>query len=330
MATTSTPGLVSIVLVNKDCGAFVDVVFPSIDAQTYPQVEIVVVDNGSADGSLVQIRRRAAGARIVELGRNAGFSGALNAGVRASRGEYVLSLNFDVVLEPSFVAELVRALQERSDIGWVAGAMRQLGPHGPIDAIDCNGHYLLRSRYCYGCDPNRPEPAAYEARAEVFGASACAALYRRDMLEHLALDGEIFDEDLFAYFEDIDVDWRAQRAGYRCLFVPAAKGAHMRGGTGLSKRPEVAALALSNRFLVMAKNDDARDVLRDLGPIVRRTLVDIRSHVRRGRGRALVLAAGRIVRLAPKMWRKRRRIRKIDGAQESPVRRFRIQSDFLG
>src|SRR5439155_394885 len=133
----------------------------------------------------------------------------------------VRSLNSDVGLEPEFVAALVEALERRPEAGWAAGAMRQLRPQGVVDAIDCYGHWLLPSRYVYGCDPARRRPDEYPAECLVFGASACAALYRRRMLEDLALDGEIFDEDLFAYFEDVDLDWRAQQRGWRCVFTPA-------------------------------------------------------------------------------------------------------------
>jgi GT2 family glycosyltransferase len=305
-------------------------IIAALAAQTYASSEVIVVDNGSTDGSLLWLRSQSPSTRIVEMGRNAGFSAALNAGLQTARGEYVLSLNFDVDLAPTFIEELVGALRSRPDAGWAAGAMRQLGPSGPIEAIDCNGHYMLRSRCCYGYDPERPALSAYASVAEVFGASGCAAMYRRDMLDAIAIDGQIFDEDLFAYFEDIDVDWRAQHAGYRCLFVPAAKGAHVRGGTGLSGRPEVAALLLSNRFLVMAKNDNVSDVWQDLGPIVRRTFADIKDHVVRGQSRALWLALGRVLRLSPRMLRKRHVISQRRAAGDSPVRRLRMRSEFLG
>jgi hypothetical protein len=321
--------LVSIILVNRDSGDLVDLVFPSIAKQTYHPLEVVVVDNGSTDDSLARVRRSHPASRIIELGRNTGFSHALNVGIRESAGEYVLSLNFDVVLEPDFVTELVAVLRQRLDVGWVAGAMRKLARDGVLDSIDCNGHYLLPSRYVYGYLPAHPEVSFYDTPREVFGASACGALYRRSMLESLAHDGQVFDEDLFAYFEDVDLDWRAQQRGYKCVFTPAAKGAHMRGGTGLIQRPEVSALLLANRLLVMVKNDDLVDIARDLSPIIRRTLLDLAMHVRR-HPRSILLAAARLVRLAPRMLRKRRAIRQARVRAVSPVRAFRLETRFLG
>jgi len=323
------PPRVSVVLVNHNCASLVDLVFPTIAAQTHANLEVIVTDNDSTDDSIARIRRAYPAARIVALGCNAGFSAALNAGIRASTGDYVLSLNFDATLAPDFVEQLVNALERRPDASWAAGQLRRLTANGPIEAIDCNGHYLLPSRYVYGYDPARPDPNAYGTGGEVFGASACAALYRRSMLDGVALDGEIFDEDLFAYFEDVDLDWRAQWLGFKCLYVPEANGAHMRGGTGLSKRPEVAAMLLSNRILVMIKNDEVRDFVHDLSPIVRRTAIDLLIHLRR-LPLSIPLAFIRVLRLLPTMLRKRQLLRRKGRPAVSPVQAFRLDTRFLG
>ena len=321
--------LVTIVMVNLNCGRFVDLVLPTVAAQTHARLEVLVVDNGSTDQSCQAIETRYSFAQVIRLGENRGFSAALNEGIRQSRGAFILSLNFDVVLEPDFIAALVDVLHRNPEAGWSAGALRKLTADGIVDSIDCNGHYWLPSRYCYGYDPQHDDPAFYSSEHHVFGASACAALYRKTMLEDLAMDGEIFDEDLFAYFEDVDLDWRAQQRGFRCLFTPAARGAHMRGGTGLSARPEVAALLLSNRFLVMVKNDEVRDLLRDLVPIAMRSARDIAMHARR-HPRSLLIAARRVVQLAPRMLRKRRAIKSTRVVARDYVTSLRLRTDFLG
>lgn len=324
-----TRSLVTAVLVNLNCGPLVDLIFPSIVAQTYPDLEVLVIDNGSSDGSCERIERDYPNVKVFRLGRNTGFSHALNVGIREARGTYVLSLNFDVTLEPDFVAALVDVLERHPQAGWAAGLLRKLSPEGVLDSIDCNGHYWLPSRYCYGYDPAHPDPRAYDVEREVFGASACAALYRTRMLHDLALGGEIFDEDLFAYFEDVDLDWRAQLRGYRCIFTPRARGAHMRGGTGLSRRPEVAALLPANRLLVMLKNDELGDVLSDWSPIMRRTIQDVIAHYR-AHPRSLTIALGRVIRLAPRMLGKRRALKAGRVASRDYIRALRLKTDFLG
>lgn len=322
--------LVSVIMIAKNCGGLIDLVMPTVFAQTHRRLEVLIIDNGSDDGSLDTLRREYPAARVIELGQNQGFSHALNIGIQQSAGEFILSLNFDVVLEPEFLASILDAVRDRPDVGWAAGAMYKLTPEGvTTEGIDCFGHYLLRSRYCYGYDPDRPQPSSYGKTTEVFGASGCAALYRRSMLDDIAIDGEVFDRDLFAYFEDIDVDWRAQQRGFKCLFVPAARGAHMRGGTGLSRRPEVAALLLSNRFLVMLKNDGLGDMFADLAPIAARTWRDLAFHLYR-LPKAVPIALARLVRLTPRMLRKRREIRRGRRADVSPAQRFRLPTKFLG
>jgi len=320
---------VGVVLVDLDCARWVDVVLPTVFAQTHPDLDVVVVDNGSTDGSAEAIERGYPRARVLRLGRNTGFSHALNAGIRATRGAYVLSVNFDVVLEPEFAQALVDALERHPRAGWAAGALRKLTDAGVVESIDCFGHWWLPSRYAYGYDPAHPEPAHYAEERPVFGASAAAALYRRAMLEDVAPDGEVFDEDLFAYFEDVDLDWRAQQRGWSCVFTPRARGAHARGGTGLHRRPEVAALLLANRFLVMLKNDEWGDVVRDLGPIARRSLVDGALHLRR-QPWALALAAARVVRLAPRMLAKRRAVKARRRVSREQVASLRLRTRFLG
>jgi GT2 family glycosyltransferase len=322
--------VVSIVLVNFNCGVFVDGVLRSLDTQDFRDFEVLVVDNGSTDGSIERLAS-SPGVRLMALGRNQGFSGALNAALRQTQSRYVLSLNFDVVLEPGFLGALVDTLEHHSDVGWAAGLMRRLEPDGVVnpDAIDCAGHHWLPSRYVYGYDPSRPAPEDYASGQDVFGASACAALYRREMLDDLAIAGEVFDEDLFAYFEDVDIDWRAQHRGYRCRYTPDARGAHMRGGSGAATRPEVAALVLSNRLLVMLKNDEFTHVLRDAWPILARTMRDIAGQARR-HPRSLPIALSRLVRLAPAMWRKRRVVKARRRRAASEIRELQIATRFLG
>jgi GT2 family glycosyltransferase len=319
---------VSAIVVNLDGGPLLEYALPSLARQSCA-LEVIVVDNGSRDGSDAAIVRRWPGTHVIRLGRNTGFSHALNVGIREARAELLLSVNLDVVLEDTFVAVLVDALDRHPRAGWAAGCMRRLTPAGVLDSIDCCGHWMLPSRYCYGYDPAQPAPSAYTEERYVFGASACAALYRRAMLDDVALDGEVFDEQLFAYFEDVDLDWRAQQRGWRCLYVPAARGAHMRGGSGLWRRSEVAALLLANRFLVMLKNDELADVVHDLSPILRRTARDVLMYGRRMPG-ALPLAAWRAVRLAPAMLVKRRRMRPRRRVSAGYFRALTVRTSFLG
>ncbi|MBI2902351.1 MAG: glycosyltransferase [Candidatus Methylomirabilis oxyfera] len=314
--------LVSVIMVNYNCGAFLDLIFPSLFGQRYENFEVIVVDNGSTDGSVDRIRNEYSSARVIELGVNTGFSHANNVGIREAKGELILTVNFDVALENDFIGELVSAIQTDERVGWAAGYVLKLATYGLTGEIDCSGHYMTRSRYAHGFDLSKPfRRADYFSPAYVFGASACAALYRRAMLEDIAVDGEVFDEDFFAYFEDVDLDWRAQQRGWKCRYTPLALGYHMRGGTGLIKRPEVAALELSNRFLMMIKNDTGSLLLRDLLHVFKRTIRDVLENLEKN-PRAVPIAVARVARYAPKMWKKRRIIRGRAVASSGHLRTF--------
>ena len=300
--------LVSIILVNYNCRQYVEALSACLQNQTYSHLEILVFDNGSNDGSLEKIKQFFPQARIFELGENTGLSKPNNLGISESRGAYILCLNFDVVLEKTFVEEMVNAIETDKQIGWVAGKMLKLTNGGKSKKIDCLGHHMLKSRYARELDYSKPFTwNDYAKRQFVFGASACAALYRKEMLHDIALNGEYFDEDFFAYFEDVDLDWRAQHRNWKCLYTPQAIGYHVRYGTNLIKNKQIAAYYLSNRIFMMIKNDDWKHCMRDIVPISLQFIRDFITYTVMN-PRALALALSRIVRLYPKMCTKRVRI----------------------
>ncbi|MBI2883476.1 MAG: glycosyltransferase family 2 protein [Candidatus Methylomirabilis oxyfera] len=301
---------VSIILLNYNSMRFIDPLLESLSRQTYGPFEILLFDNGSVDGSIAYVKRCRPEISVYEMGRNTGFSLPINEGIRRARGDYLLILNMDVVIEHTFIEAMVNAIETDARVGWVAGKMLKLTAQGKSAEIDCLGHHMARDRYAKETDYSVPfRWEDYAAIRPVFGASACAALYRRAMLDDVAPDGEFFDEDFFAYFEDVDLDWRAQQRGWVCLYTPGAVGYHVRGGSGLSRQPEIAACQLSNRILTMLKNDDLGHILQDIRPITRRTLRDV-AVCWLDNPRVLWRALVRVVRLLPRMMQKRRTIRK--------------------
>ncbi len=307
--TRSAPHLVSVILVNYNGLRFIEPLFESLRRQTYRPLEIRFFDNGSTDGSAEVVATRYPEVKVVQMDRNTGYSFPVNEGIRQSAGEYVLVLNVDVVLTERFVEEMVRALEDDPTVGWVAGKVLKLTESGISEEIDCLGHHMSRGRYATETDYSRPfRWSDYAQKRFVFGASACAAMYRRTMLEDVRLDGEYFDEDFFAYFEDVDLDWRAQQRGWKCVYTPYAVAYHMRGGSGLIRRPSIAACYLANRWLMLVKNDEVAHLLRDFAPFAYRLARDLWAYGRRNPG-ALPLAAARFARYVPGILRKRRSIK---------------------
>jgi GT2 family glycosyltransferase len=264
---------VAVILINYNCGRFMSPFLDSLKKQTLPPKEIIMFDNGSSDGSLNIAVKNYPEIEIIRHKQNLGFSFPNNEGIRRSRSEFILISNLDVVLEPTFIEEMVVPLQQDPGVGWVAGKIYKLGSQGPTRGVDCFAHHMQRDRYANALSmklPN-PEDPYYREAGIRWGAPACCALYRRDMLEETAHHGQFFDEDFFAYFEDVDLDWRANLHGWKCYYQPSAIAYHLREGTKGLLEPNIMAGFFMNRFFMMIKNDSLQDFLRDIVPILRGT-----------------------------------------------------------
>jgi GT2 family glycosyltransferase len=217
---TPSPGsatpLVSAVVVNWNGLHHIGPCLESLLAQTWPALEIIVVDNGSTDTSRELVRERFRG-RVVLLESpvNLGFAAGNNLGIRAAKGRYVALLNNDAVAHPGWIAALVAAAQADPRVGMCASKVLVLGREGIIDSA---GLLLFPDGIGRGRGRLEPDGETYARPDDVLVPSACAALYCRAMLDEIGL----FDEDFFAYCEDTDLGLRGRLAGWRCRYVPDA------------------------------------------------------------------------------------------------------------
>jgi GT2 family glycosyltransferase len=220
-----TPARASLVLLNYDGRELLDQTLPSMFAQRGAGLEVVVVDNGSSDGSVAHLRERWPEVRVVALERNVGVTAALNAMVRAAGdARYVALLNNDVELEPDWTELLIACLEAHPRAAAAAGKLRQ---HADRRLIDRAGDELHRSGAAFGRGAGETDRGQYDTAEEVFSVGGAAALYRREAFERVGP----FDEDLFAYLEDVEWGLRARLAGYEARYEPRAVGYHMGGAT---------------------------------------------------------------------------------------------------
>lgn len=180
------------------------------------------MDNGSSDDSIPFIQSCFSEVQIIQLPDNQGFCRAVNIGIASARGKYIALLNNDTEVHPEWLARLVQALEGNPAVGWCASKMLNYFERNRIDNA---GDRLV----FYGSMVGKGEidRGQYDQPRFLFSACAGAAIYRRDMLEDIGL----FDEDFFAYYEDIDLGMRAQLSGYKCLFVPGAVVYHIHQAT---------------------------------------------------------------------------------------------------
>ncbi len=233
---------------------------PALMAQEGVAFAVVVVDNGSSDGTAGFLQQQFPGVQVLRFARNMGFAAANNAAIRNGNSELVVTLNNDTLPQRGWLASLVAAADTYPKYGAFASKMcfwQQ--PHVVNSAgIQVDRAGLAWDRFC-----GAPTKEA-SAEAEVFGASAGAALYRRQMLDDIGL----FDERFFAYLEDVDLAWRAQWAGWRARYVPEAEVLHAYSGTST----EGSAFKLHhlgrNKVWLLAKNFPRPALLRYLPAIL--------------------------------------------------------------
>jgi GT2 family glycosyltransferase len=230
-------------------------------AQEGAPVEVVVADNASTDDTPSILRGFESRIRVIQNARNVGFAAGQNRAIRECRSsDWVLTLNPDVLLEPGFVRRLVESGASDSSVGAVCGKLLSIAPGFqplPVPRIDSAGIYFTPNMRHFDRGWHERDEQRYDAAEYVFGASAAAALYRREMIEDVAIDGEFFDPDFFVYREDADVAWRAQLLGWRCLYTPSAVGHHVRTVTPLNRSSVPAFInmhSVKNRFLMRIKN----------------------------------------------------------------------------
>jgi len=251
---------VSILIVNWNGAHLLARCLPRVLAQEWIDAEVVLFDNGSTDGSAAWVEAHHPAVRVMRSERNLGFAGGNNAAIRATQSPYVATLNNDADPDPSWLSSLMGAMGSAPDVGMCASKMVRADDPSTMDAcgIDVDRAGIAWNRY--SGEPDRPhEMMPYE----VFGPCAGAALYRRAMLDQVGS----FDEDYFAYYEDVDLAWRARRAGWRCLYVPGARVTHRHSSTGREGSPFKGYHVGRNKVWTLIKNYPWPDGLRALPTI---------------------------------------------------------------
>jgi hypothetical protein len=219
------PPVVSAVVVNLDRRAFLLECLASLFAQTWPRLEVILVDNGSRDGS-VRAAQELYGDRLklIENSRNEGFARANNQAFRVATGEWIFLLNNDAVADPGAIAELMKAVEGRPEVGMLACRVLQYDqPH----RIDSAGLLFYPDGVCRARGWQEKDLGQYDRAEEVLAPHGCAAALRRAMLDEVGP----FDESYFAYLEDLDLGMRAQLCGWKCWYVPGAIARHRKSGT---------------------------------------------------------------------------------------------------
>jgi len=263
---------VAVVVVTWNSTGYLPACLDSLRRLERPPAELVVVDSGSTDGAAALVRRDYPEVQLIERDENVGFCRGNNLGIRATSSPFVLVLNPDTELEPRFLEEQLGAFDDPR-VGLSAGKLLRFDRR----TLDTAGQRLSRARRPKDRGYGDLDRGQFDRDEEVFGVCGAAALYRREMLDEIADPGPCyFDETFFAFGEDLDLAWRARRAGWKAVYRHRAVGYHARGGSAtraprlrrrialLGRSPEIRYHAVKNRYLAMLRNDSVAGYLRNL------------------------------------------------------------------
>ncbi len=262
-----------IVIVNWNGRRLLETCLPAVAAQTYASFEVVVMDNGSTDGSAEWLGEHFPQVGLIRNESNIGFCAANNQAFAATPAPYLAALNNDAAPDPQWLAELVRAMESDPRVGMCASKILCWDRRNIIDSA---GIAPDRSGTFWQLRAGEPDdPGESPVPREVFGPSGAAALYRRAMLDQVGG----FDEDFFAYLEDADLAWRARMAGWKCLYVPTARVYHRHSATGGEGSPFKGYHLGRNKWWTIAKNYPWPELLWNLPIIVGCDLTAVAYHL---------------------------------------------------
>lgn len=289
---------ISVIVVNYNGKHLLRDCLESLFEQSFRNIEVILVDNASRDGSLEYVREAFPLVKIIPLAQNIGFAGANNEGLRHAAGDYIMLLNNDVKVEKDCLQNLCRAMEADQGIG--IGATKMIvADRGVIDSAGDGISTALRGfKRGEGLSVN-----LYNEQEFVFGACAGAAMYRRTMIEDIGF----LDEDFFLIYEDTDLNLRAQLADWKVLYVPSAIVFHKVRSTIKEMSTKAIYYSLRNSEFVRMKNVPAAVFLICFPSYLLGNLVEFLYFAVKYRKFSLyVRAKWDAIRLCPRMMRKRR------------------------
>lgn len=255
---------ISIIILTLNSISFIKSCLDSIFSQNYDDLEVIVVDNGSEDGTSSFIKKDYPQVILIENSENLGAARARNQGIEIAKGIWILTLDCDVVLKDDFFKSLMYFLNKLdTSIGMVQPKILNLDKK---TLCSC-GIYLSRLRRFYDIGKGKTDNGEFNTSQYIFGACSAAALYRRQMLEELREDSGYFDERFFFLVEDVDLAWRAQKKNWKALYYSETACYHIGNSSNYTKK-ERQYLCYRNRYYSIVKNDGFANYLKKISPIL--------------------------------------------------------------
>ena len=260
--------LVSVAIVNWNGEKYLYKCIKSLLEQNYKNIEVIIIDNDSTDNSVKIIEDNFKEDVLLFKNKNTGYAGGANKGIELSKGDYVIIANPDIVFSENYIEKCIKKFEEDATIGAVTGKLLKydFDTDKKLNVIDSVGISFNHYRQGIDIGQNEVDEGKYEKDRRVFGVCGAAAVFKRDELEKIKINREYFDNDFFAYKEDIDICWRLNLYGFKCYYVHDAIAYHGRGmnsSKGIintiknrkSQSEFLKGISFRNHYLMLIKNE---------------------------------------------------------------------------
>ena len=268
---------ISVIVPNWNGIKFISMCLDSLARSDFDSYEVIVVDNGSVDGSREVIEKKYPEVRLIKNQSNMGFAIACNQGIKAAKGKYISLLNNDIEVESNWLTKLYEGMERHPECGMGTTKMMFLGQR---DVFYNTGDLFHAWSAGGGRGQGEKDIGQYNREDYVFGACAGAGIYRRDFFEQVG----IFDEDFFIFAEDVDINMRGQLQGFKCIYLPEAKVYHIGTATVGLYSDRYIYLCKRNDIFVLIRNYSLRMYFRHLWTILKHQFNDIKYFTYRGQG----------------------------------------------
>jgi GT2 family glycosyltransferase len=268
--------LVSVIVPTCGREAYFISCLESLRRQTCPPAEVILVNNSLVKALEQKAREVYPSIHIITPDRNLYYGGSLNRGIALSKGDFVLCLNDDAILDKDFISEALKGFRADETVGMVSGKI--LRPDRKV--LDTTGLFLSVWRTARERGHGRPDRGQFEQEGFIFGVGGAVAFYRRKMLDEIKEGTDFFDPLFRMFYEDLDLSWRSHRRGWKAYYIPTAIACHVRGGSVRHNPGQGKALArrylsdefhsdlIKNRYRAILKNETFATFCLHLVPIV--------------------------------------------------------------
>lgn len=256
---------ISIVIPTFNSKGFIGPCLDSVFSQSWQDFEVIVVDNGSRDGTPDLIRTNYPQVNLIENRQNLGACRARNQGIEASCGKWILTLDSDVVLAKDFLLVALKTINNGlpANVGIIQAKILKLNK----ETIYSCGIYLSRLRRFFDIGSGQKDKGQFNQSKHIFGACSACALYNRKMLQELKEETGYFDERFLFLVEDVDLAWRAQKKGWRSIFCPDGACYHYGNSSAISNQIKQY-LCFRNRYYSIIKNEGLKNYYKKIFPLL--------------------------------------------------------------